>query len=239
MKEAFSSFPLEPGMLYDYKENKFPTRLHAFREDKVGEFNEPNSSYYGFVFNSANGTRARLQTASGRVFELDKGMYFASNEPLVICNGVGIVIERMMQRTMNMVGGPVEDKGRLKYIDGCTDSLLIPPVKKGDPCLNSLHFPEGIDQTMHTHPSMRVGMVSKGDGVCITPEKETPLYTGQVFIIHEEGEHKFRTEKGQQMTVIAYHPDSDFGPEDEEHPMINRTIVGGVSAKKLDAIRTK
>ena len=27
-------------------------------------------------------------------------------------------------------GGPIEATGRLKYIDGCTDSLLISPVKK-------------------------------------------------------------------------------------------------------------
>jgi hypothetical protein len=25
--------------------------------------------------------------------------------------------------------------------------------------------------------------------------------------------------------VIAYHPDSDFGPTHENHPMVNRTIV--------------
>jgi hypothetical protein len=41
------------------------------------------------------------------------------------------------------------------------------------------------------------------------------------------------------MRVVAYHPDSDFGPQDEDHPMINRTIVDGVSASKIDAIRTK
>jgi hypothetical protein len=41
------------------------------------------------------------------------------------------------------------------------------------------------------------------------------------------------------MVVMAYHPDSDFGPEDENHPMINRTIVDGMSAAGLAAIRTK
>jgi hypothetical protein len=30
------------------------------------------------------------------------------------------------------------------------------------------------------------------------------------------------------MDVIAYHPDSDFGPENETHPMVNRTLVGGI-----------
>jgi hypothetical protein len=41
------------------------------------------------------------------------------------------------------------------------------------------------------------------------------------------------------MDVIAFHPDSDFGPEDENHPMINRTIVNGVSANAIDEIKTK
>ena len=41
------------------------------------------------------------------------------------------------------------------------------------------------------------------------------------------------------MDVIAFHPDSDFGPTDIEHPMINRTIVNGVKASELENIRTK
>jgi hypothetical protein len=40
------------------------------------------------------------------------------------------------------------------------------------------------------------------------------------------------------MDVIAWHPDSDFGPEDDDHPMVNRTIVDGVSAAKIADIRT-
>ena len=38
--------------------------------------------------------------------------------------------------------------------------------------------------------------------------------------------------------MIAFHPDSDFGPAPEDHPMINRTMVDGVSASRLDDIRT-
>jgi hypothetical protein len=40
------------------------------------------------------------------------------------------------------------------------------------------------------------------------------------------------------LRVIAYHPDSDFGPTHEDHPMINRTMVGGVSASELPHLRT-
>lgn len=142
------------------------------------------------------------------------------------------------------IGGPVENKGRLKYIDGCTDSLLISPIKLGDPCLNLLYFPPNIDQTQHTHPSDRIGLVYSGKGECVAatqdgePEKVIPLTPGMIFRIHAEGAHKFRTSEHSDMTVIAYHPDSDFGPEDESHPMINRTIVDGVSAAQLHEIQT-
>jgi len=27
------------------------------------------------------------------------------------------------------------------------------------------------------------------------------------------------------MDIIAYHPDSDFGPTDIDHPMLNRTYI--------------
>jgi hypothetical protein len=154
----------------------------------------------------------------------------------------------------NLMGGPIEDKGRLKYIDGCTDSLLIPPIKLGDPCLNHLHFPKGIDQTPHTHPSHRIGIVAKGEGECITPFGNLPLTEGMIFVIKEHdgvtqevgldgnmyptGTHSFKT-TNNSMDVIAFHPDSDFGPTDINHPMINRTIVGGVSASTLEDIRTK
>ena len=157
-------------------------------------------------------------------------------------------------RAYNTIGGYIEEEGRLKYIDGCTDSLLIPPVKLGDPCLNHLHFPEGIDQTQHTHPSHRIGIVAKGNGECITPFGNLPLTQGMIFVIkewdgetmaegedgelHPIGQHAFKTFDGP-MDVIAFHPDSDFGPTDVEHPMINRTIVDGVSASELDDIRTK
>jgi hypothetical protein len=152
------------------------------------------------------------------------------------------------------LGGKVEEKGRLKYIDGCTDSLLIAPVKLGDPCLNHLHFPVKIDQTQHTHPSHRIGIVAKGYGECITPFGNLELTKGMIFVIKEWdgktyakgldgkdypiGQHAFKT-TDSTMDVIAFHPDSDFGATDEEHPMINRTIVDGKSAKYIEEIRTK
>jgi hypothetical protein len=229
---AYSEFDFANGLLYDYTDNAYPTRLHAWTEDS--KFDTPGSTFYGYVFEGPS----RLES-SGYALHLRPRHYFCLNEGFTLSGGRGIVIERVGFRGMNSVGGPVEDWGRLRYIDGCTDSLLVPPVRLGDPCLNALFFPENIDQTAHTHPSMRVGMVIEGRGSCVTPEREYALLPGKIFIIHEDGNHRFRTGPGAKMTVVAYHPDSDFGPQDEDHPMINRTIVKGVSAAEIDAIRTR
>jgi mannose-6-phosphate isomerase-like protein (cupin superfamily) len=63
-----------------------------------------------------------------------------------------------------------------------------------------------------------------GHGHCITPNGKTPLVPGQVFVIPEESQHSFHT-AGEALRVIAYHPESDFGPTDETHPMVNKTIL--------------
>lgn len=250
------------GLLYDDSSHPtFPLRYYNVAD---GEGYSPckNCSYYGFVYSGAVCITTDERTPE---MWLTKGMYFSTAGALEINgNGSVILIEVLHKKgiypqnnynAMRMFGGPIEEHGRLKYIDGCTDSLLIPPVKMGDPCFNHLHFPANIDQTPHTHPSNRIGMVSKGNGECITPFGILPLFEGMIFIIKEwdgvsfdkgldgktypTGTHSFRTFEEEGMDVIAFHPDSDFGATDEVHPMINRTIVNGVSASKIDSIRTK
>ena len=52
------------------------------------------------------------------------------------------------------------------------------------------------------------------------------------------GQHSFFTDD-QTMDVIAYHPDSDTGPDHDDHPMVNRTLVDGIPAAEIDEIRTQ
>jgi mannose-6-phosphate isomerase-like protein (cupin superfamily) len=228
--ENFFSFDWTTGKVADCDPN-FPTTLHAWDRAEL-VIDETDTAYFGFVQSG----EATVTTASG-TFTLKPGMYFSANDTVTVSGGRGIIMARAGHQAFFTIGGPVEDKGRLKYIDGCTDSLLIAPVKLGDPCLNLLYFPPGIDQTSHTHPSDRIGVVFSGRGECVTPEGVIPLQPGTMFRIPYEGHHKFRT-YDSEMRVIAYHPDSDFGPQDENHPMINRTIVDGISAAKIDRIRT-
>ena len=173
-------------------------------------------------------------------------MYFSVPSALEIEGGSGIIVSRLDYHGFFSLGGPIESVGRLRYIDGCSDSLIIPPVRRGDPCLNHLHFPPQIAQTRHAHSSVRVGAVIRGEGRCVVPanddgtgpDVEFPLVAGKIFIIPASGHHGFFT-GDCTMDVIGYHPDSDTGPDDDDHPMINRTLVDGVPASKIDYIKTK
>ncbi len=241
----FSSVTSSDGMLVDLSTNQHPTLLHGWgytgERVNVTEF----GTHFGFVVDGLTDVTTN-HAGFNQVFTLTKGMYFCVPGSVSVCGGRGIVISSLSYRGMFMIGGPIEEKGRLLYMDGCSDALLVPPTIKGDPCLNHLHFPQGIRQTRHTHPSIRIGVVTGGKGRCIVPENddgtgsdiEIPLTPGQIFMIPEGGQHSFFTDDSL-LDIIAYHPDSDMGPTHDDHPMINRTFVRGISAKDIQEIRTK
>lgn len=136
------------------------------------------------------------------------------------------------------IGGPIESNGRLNYIDGCSSTVLINPLKRGEPCLNFLHVPPSVSQTPHTHPSLRIGLVTSGSGTCTVDEGIFKMEAGTVFCLPENKLHSFSA-IDDSLRIIIYHPDSDVGPTDDSHTMLNNTFVGKKSAKVLDAIRTK
>lgn len=176
---------------------------------------------YGMVTMGA----AVLESAAGRRFELDRGMYFAVNDGGSVSSGQGLIIALTGYRGLWHIGGPLEPTGRLRYIDGCSDTLLISPPRLGDPCLNHLHIPPQTDQTPHTHPSARLGVILNGSGECRTPSGVYPLHPGMGWFIPTGYLHSFFT-RDEALDVVAWHPDSDFGPRDDDHPMINRTVIG-------------
>ncbi|MCP6761539.1 MAG: cupin domain-containing protein [Fischerella sp. CENA71] len=241
----FISVVRRDGMLADLSTTQHPTQLYGW--GYTGETLNliGKGTYFGFV---VDGQTDVISYHAGfeLAFTLTKGMYFSVPGAVSVRGGCGIAIASLNYRGMFMIGGPIEEKGRLRYMDGCSDSLLIPPTIKGDPCLNHLHFPPGINQTRHTHPSIRIGVVTSGEGHCEVPEHEDgsggiikiPLIQGQIFVIPPEGHHSFFT-RDSTLDIIAYHPDSDIGPTHDDHPMINRTYVDGISAREIDKIRTK
>lgn len=221
VSRSFSLFPLVDLVdrsPVDIRHDPFPTTLSAWGEQRL--VMAGGATHFGFVY---KGT-PRLTAASGS-FTLSPGMYFSvPGSGSVSGPGQGIVVSRWDFLGFFHLGGPVEEKGRLEYIDGCTDSLLIPPVIKGDPCLNLLHVPPRTDQTRHAHPSLRVGLIVRGEGTGVTPSQTFSLSPGMVFVIPAGSRHSFHTER-LSLLIVAYHPDSDYGPTSADHPMINRTVV--------------
>lgn len=154
--------------------------------------------------------------------------------------GGGLVIYTPEYSGLSQAGGPCEGSGRLKYIDGCSDTLLVCPPVLGEPCLNLLHLPPGTRQTEHTHPSDRIGIILRGNGVCRAAGDDVPLSPRMFWYIPAGLAHSFHTD-ALSLDVLAWHPDSDFGPTRDAHPMVNRTIVEGVSVNdpRHEGLRTQ
>jgi len=220
-----SFYLAHPGPQVDLQVHEARHVFELRRVSKLDSFRaHPDQMSFGYVI---EGNVHIKKLKSGIESRLESGMYFSLNgEWSISASGTILLFLVHGFSGLNSFGGPIEEYGRLRYIDNCTDSLLLPPMRLGDPCLNLLVFPPGIVQTPHTHPSFRAGCVVSGRGVCVTEEKEIPLAVGDFFFIPKDHRHSFNSDPKLGLRVIAFHPDSDFGPTDEVHPMINRTIIG-------------
>ena len=193
-------------------------------------------THFGFVYQG----HPQLLRANGENYRLHPGMYFSLPGGGLIegLDSSGIVINCFQHRGMFTLGGAIESQGRFAYIDGGTNSLLIPPIMLGDPCLNAMYFPPHIDQTFHTHPSYRIGVVVRGECEIETGEIVRTLQPGEIFAIEADYVHKFRTHTNS-LTMVVFHPDSDTGFTHQNNPMLEKTIVNGVKASNIPQIQTK
>jgi quercetin dioxygenase-like cupin family protein len=227
MTPEFYPLTLTHGLLFDLSGDAFPTLARGFDD---GTLDLPDEgTHYGMV--TAGG--GILHDDEDR-FRLRAGMFFVMTGACRVAapGGRGMVITRLGYKGLRQVGGPVEATGRLRYIDGCTDTLLVCPPRLGEPCLNHLHIPPHTAQSQHTHPSERVGVILRGRGECRTGDGTVyPLAPGTGWRIPTGALHSFYT-GDEPLDVIAWHPDSDFGPTDAHHPMINRTILPGTENEK-------
>ncbi len=211
----------------DATRTMYPSRLVVV--SGRSELASPGSTAYGFVVAgkaSVHGGGMELVLGAGAFFGLPGPIHVDAGRD---GEGTVVVIERLGFRAIP-TAGRIEERGRLAYIDGCSDSILCMPPRLGDPVLNHLHFPAGVVQTPHSHPSIRLGVVARGCGYAYGPDGrggawELALEQGAVFCLHEHEVHAFKTTRGSAMDVIAFHPDSDWGPTDGVHPMLNRTYL--------------
>ena len=118
------------------------------------------------------------------------------------------------------------DMGNLSYMDGGTNTTAINPGRLGDPVINYVHFPAHMYQTLHTHPSHRVGLVIRGNGKIELDNKEYyDINEGEIFFMRRNCLHNFICED-EDVVVFVWSPDSGTGPTDEVNPLKIRTYVG-------------
>ena len=160
-------------IFFDGTRDDYPYTVEAWgnaSKKRALKIEDPQASTFGFVFSDG---AVIIRNIGGSKFKLSlaAGMFFSCPGVFQIRGGSGFVAivindnkpkSRQGKRNCKCifnVGGPIEEDGNghltgmLAYIDGCSDSILIHPPILGAPCLNHLHFPSGIKQTQHTHPS--------------------------------------------------------------------------------------
>lgn len=216
---TFQPLDIQNGLLCDLTDSEYPTRVLGLRDDVLSL--PSGATHYGMIVRGGAILHDRLDR-----YRLRAGMFFVwpGAGTLRGPGCVALVVSRLGYIGLKQVGGPLEPTGRLTYIDGCTDTLLVCPPRLGEPCLNHLHIPPKTAQSQHTHPSERIGVILRGSGECRTPDGVFPLSPGMGWRIPTDAKHSFYT-TDSSLDVIAWHPDSDFGPTDRNHPMVNRTIL--------------
>ena len=196
---------------------------------------------YYIDINVINGTQV-LEPAEGTYFILSqcseltsdtlqaKGCYAAMiSQGTVSGQALSIYMPGVHRNNSKITAVDPMQHGCLSYIDGCSNSNLIDPDRNGDPCLNYLYFPHGIDQTFHIHPSVRIGYVIHGEGHADFYDTDgnitsKVLKSGDTFVLDRFCQHRFRTTR-LTMSILVFHPDSEDGPRDEHNPMKTRTYL--------------
>lgn len=211
----------ENNMVIDASHSEYPSQLQVVKASVFASHPVHDKSfYYGFVVSETCSVKNENFSAT-----LSPGMYFSLNSGFELnAHGTVVLFKRLNYTGLNSTGGPVEPIGRQKYIDGCTSTLLLAPAHLGDSCFNYLYFPPNTIQSKHFHPSLRFGVVTGGNGFCHTSNDKIKLEKGDCFYLEENEEHYFSSQQ-DALSVVAYHPDSDWGPTHEAHPMLNRTIL--------------
>jgi hypothetical protein len=217
------------GEKLDAISTMYPSYLNAVSGKKI--FSGELATYYGYVVSG----QAKLSNKNIEI-TVKEGIFFCWPDFLEInTDGLVIVMCRIGFRGI-LTMGCIENVGRLSYIDGCSSSILVSPPRVGDPVLNHLHFPPETLQTEHTHPSIRFGVVAQGYGIAFgsNPSGSSPwekeIKKGTVFFLNAHERHAFQTIGcSEGLDIISYHPDSDWGPTDQNHPMLTRTYLTGKS----------
>jgi mannose-6-phosphate isomerase-like protein (cupin superfamily) len=226
------AMPIEDLRKIRFTDNRQSIRIAAVGNERVAFADD--ASHYIVVFKG----EFEIKLANS-AYPLSQGCFGSfPGSAQIQGEGRAIVVSCIGYHSPILAGGPMEECGRLRYVDGCTSSILLPPSVRGEPCLNFMHLPQQTCQTMHTHPSLRAGIILSGSGQCVTEDAILPFGAGTVFFIPPNLPHSFQS-SDETLRVAIFHPDSDSGPTHTDHTMLNRTFIEGQSARALSTFHTR
>jgi quercetin dioxygenase-like cupin family protein len=203
-------------------DDRWPLRLTKLEAGESRAFDYTKGTYYIILQNAS-------YFADNVKFEDVNAAFAVNNHFTIKCGpGTAVVIEYLGIRLLESRYFVQDrlDMGNLSYIDGGTNTTAVNPGRLGDPVINYVHFPAGMTQTLHTHPSHRVGMVLRGRGLVELDNGDFPLKTGDVFFLQRNALHNFKCPYNEDVVLFVFAPDSGTGPTDEVNPLKIRTYVG-------------
>jgi quercetin dioxygenase-like cupin family protein len=204
-------------------DDRWPLRVTKLEAGESRAFDYTKGTYYIMLQN------ASYYSDSVKLEDVNAALAVNNHFTIKCGHGTAVVIEYMGLHLLES-RYYVQDKlgmGNLSYMDGGTNTTAVNPGRLGDPVINYVHFPAGMYQTLHTHPSHRIGMVLKGVGKIELDHGEFPLKTGDVFFMQRNMLHNFTCPyENEDVVLFVFAPDSGTGPTDEVNPLKIRTYVG-------------
>jgi quercetin dioxygenase-like cupin family protein len=207
---------------YETKD-RWPLKITKLESGESRAFDATSGTYYLMLHNAS-------YYADDVKFENVNGSFCVNDHFTLKCLGdsSAVVIEYLGLRLLeNRYFIQKElDMGNLSYIDGGTNTTAVNPGRLGDPVVNYVHFPANMHQTLHTHPSHRVGLVLSGKGKTeLDDEVMFEINKGDCFFMRRNELHNFITED-EPVFLFVFAPDSGTGPTDDVNPLKIRTYIG-------------
>lgn len=203
-------------------QDRWPLQLTKLEIGQSRAFDSTQGTYYIMLQNAS-------YYADGVSFEKCNAAFTVNNHFTIKCGqGTAVVIEYPGLHLLES-RYYVQDQlgmGNLSYMDGGTNTTAVNPGRLGDPVINYVHFPAGMHQTLHTHPSHRIGIVLRGRGRIELDNGDFDLSLGDVFFMQRNALHNFTCPYNEDVVLFVFAPDSGTGPTDEVNPLKIRTYVG-------------
>jgi len=204
-------------------QDRWPLKLTKLEAGESRAFDATTGTYYVMLRNASYFSDTVKVEAVNAAFCVNSHFTVkcGSNSSAVVVEYAGLYLLESRYYVQDKLG-----MGNLSYMDGGTNTTAVNPGRLGDPVVNYVHFPAGMYQTLHTHPSHRVGMVLKGNGkIELDNEEFFDIVEGEVFFMNRNVLHNFICPT-EDVVLFVFAPDSGTGPTDEVNPLKIRTYVG-------------